>query len=85
MAVRAADTGVVIEDFDDDISDDGSSVHSYESECRFYTLRQKYKRAREETAGSQREIKRLRKEIYKLKKRLLDSQLSLARSTTATP
>jgi len=59
VAVRAADTCVVAEDFDDDISDDGSSVHSYESECRFYTLRQKYKRSREETAGSQREIKLL--------------------------
>ena len=55
-AVRAANTG---ED-EDDISDDGSSVHSYESECRFYKLRQ--------------ENKRLRKENNELKKHLLDSQ-----------
>jgi len=72
VAVHAADTGAVVEDFDDDISDDGSSVHSYESECRFYTLRQKYKRAREETARSQHEIKRLREENDNLKKRSLD-------------
>ena len=42
----------------DDISDDGSSIHSHESDCRFYKLQQ--------------ENQRLREENDELKKRLLD-------------